>query len=579
MTGASLRSKFIACGLALALPAAALITACVVEHGTGSSSGSRGAEATGGPAGAGAAASLAAGRFNLGHYSCKVTTSSPEAQAAFDRGLTLAYGFSHEAAEAEFRKAAAADPHLAMAWWGVALVNGPHINFPMVPPDKAATAWEALGKARVLAAGAGPTESALIEALAKRYADPQPADRRPLDEAYAAAMRQVWQAHPQDADVATLFAEAMMDLRPWDLWKPDGTPQPGTEEIKATLERALVLDPSHPGANHLYVHVVEGSPHPETGLAAADRLVDLVPGSSHLVHMPSHIYARVGRWSDAAQANVRAMEADTAYRAAHPRAGLYAMYMAHNDHFFAYAAMMQGRSARAIEAARAMVAGVPADFIRDYAPIVDGYLPFIPEVLMRFGKWDEVLAEPAPPQEMPLATALWRFTRAVSLTALGKEAEASAERQVFLQAAAKVPKDATFGQNPASSLLSIATNLLDGERAAKRGDFDAAVKLLRAAVATEDGLRYDEPPDWIQPVRHTLGAVLLRAHRFAEAEAIYREDLARYPENGWSLFGLGRALRLEKKDSEAEPVEARFREIWAEADIQIGSTCLCQPGI
>ena len=253
------------------------------------------------PAAAKAAGSgTATDPFNLGSHSYRVTTSSAGAQRAFDRGLTLAWAFDHGAAEREFRKAADLDPKLAMAWWGVALVNGPHINFPIVPPDNAKTAWEAWRRAKALAAGAGETEQALIDALGKRYADPQPEDRHPLDEAYAAAMRDVWKKHPNDADVATLFAEAAMDLRPWNLWTRDGRPQPGTEEILATLAAAMKLDPRHPGANHLYIHAVEASPEPAKGIAAADLLRDLVPGASHLVHMPSHIYARVGRWEAAA---------------------------------------------------------------------------------------------------------------------------------------------------------------------------------------------------------------------------------------------------------------------------------------
>jgi len=520
-----------------------------------------------------------AARPALGDHSYRITTSSADAQAAFDRGLTLAYGFSHEAAIEQFRKAAEIDPGCAMAYWGIALVNGPHINFPMVPPDKAKSAWEALTRARALAPRAGAVEQELIAALAKRYAEKQPEDRAPLDQAYAAAMREVWKAHPRDADVATLFAESMMDLRPWDLFTKDGSPQPGTEEILATLETALSLDPLHPGANHLYSHAVEASPHPEKGKAAADRLRDLVPGISHLVHMPSHIDARVGRWSQASQANATAMTADAAYRAVHPRPGFYAMYMAHNDHFYAFAAMMQGQGAEALEAARAMVRAIPGEFLRDYAEVADGYMPFASEVLMRFGRWDDVLAEEAPPRNMPIANALWRYTRAVSLTALGRRGEADAEREELGRAVAAVPAAATFGNNPATLLLGIATRTLDGERAANTHDYAAAVRLLREAAAIEDGLRYNEPPDWIQPVRHTLGAVLLRAGRPADAEAVYREDLVRYPENGWSLWGLERALRLQKKDAEADAMKKRFDAVWSRADLTLASTCLCQPGV
>jgi tetratricopeptide (TPR) repeat protein len=516
---------------------------------------------------------------NLGNHTYRITTASPDAQRAFDRGLTLAYGFNHKAAEREFRKAADLDPSCAMAWWGVALVNGPHINFPLVPPDRAKTAWDALSRARKLASRAGETERALIDALSKRYAESQPEDRRPLDEAYANAMREVWRAHPRDADVATLFAEAMMDLRPWDLWDVEGKPQPGTEEILATLTKALLIEPLHPGANHLYIHVVEASPNPRRGLASAARLRNLVPGVSHLVHMPSHIYARVGQWDDAVEANVRAVEVDSVGRKADPSPGLYAMYMAHNEHFLAYALIMQGRSAEALKAARAMVAGVPEEFLRDYGAIADGFMVFVPEVLMRFGRWEEILTEPEPRESLPLARALWRFTRAVSLTALGRREEAEKEKEAFQRASAAVPADRVFGNNPASALLAIASNMLDGEMLAKRDQFDPAIKALREAVRAEDGLRYDEPPDWIQPVRHTLGAVLMRAGKYSEAEKVYREDLARYPENGWSLFGLSRALKLQNKDGEAATVDARFKRIWTKADVRLGSTCFCQPGV
>src|SRR4051812_10592808 len=457
-------------------------------------------------------------RGGTGGHKFKITTRSSEAQRAFDRGLTWAYAFAYTAAEEEFRAAAAADPDCAMAWWGVALVNGPHINFPLVPPDKAKTAWDALTKARALAPKASEREQALIAALGMRYASPQPDNRRKLDEAYAEAMRGVWQTHPKDAHIATLYAESMMDLRPWDLWTLDGRPQPGTNEIVTTLERALVLSPRHPGANHLYIHAVEASRDPGRGVPAANRLRDLVPASGHLVHMPSHIYARIGRWDDAAAANVKAMKADATYRTQHPRPGFYAMYMAHNAHFYAYVAMMQGRSEDAIRAAGQMVRDIPEDFLAQYGPIADGFMIFKSEALMRFGKWEEVLAEPEPRADLPLAHALWRYTRTVTLIALGRRDEAENEKAAFHAASAHVPKDAQFGNNSAHDLLAIATHMIDGEMAAKDGKFDKSIVSLRRAVALEDLLRYDEPPDWIQPARHTLGAVMLRAGRYAEAE-------------------------------------------------------------
>ena len=472
----------------------------------------------------------------LGGHVFRVTTKSAEAQQAFNRGLILSYAFAHDAAAEEFLRAAQLDPGLAMAWWGIALVNGPHINFPLVPPDKAQAAWEALGKAQALAPGAGPLEQDLIAALARRYANPQPDDRAPLDQAYADAMRQTWRKHPRNADVATLFAEALMDLHPWDLWTIQGRPQPWTNEIVATLELALRLNPQHPGANHLLVHAIESSPNPRRALAAANRLRTLVPGASHLVHMPAHIYARVGRWDAAATSNVEAMKIDTIYRATHPKPGFYAMYMAHNAHFLAFTAMMRGRGEEAIRAGRQMVAEVPPEFIRDYGPVVDGYLIFASEALMRFGRWNEILVEPKPPEGLPLSLALWHFTRAVAYNALGRADDTTREVAAFEAARAAVPTDYQFGNSAAADLLKIASLVLNGEIAAREGNLDEAITNLRAAVQLEDTLRYDEPPDWIQPVRHTLGAVLLRAHQASQCRGGLPRGSAALPRERLGAF-------------------------------------------
>ena len=511
----------------------------------------------------------------LGDHHLKVTTCSAAAQAAFDRGLTLAYSFAHYAAEQEFRRAAALDTNCAMAWWGVALVNGPHINFPMVPPHKATNAWEALTRAQAKAGQATAFEQALIEALSRRYAQPQPEDRHALDAAYAEAMRGLWRTYSNHADVGALFAEAAMDLHPWDLWQ-DGSPQPWTPEIVETLQAVLRVDPDHPGANHFFIHATEASPNPEQAVPAADRLRTLVPDASHMVHMPAHIYARVGRWQDAAQANRHAMKADARYRALYPRPGFYALYMAHNAHFLAYVCMMQGRSEESVQLARQMVSSIPPDFLRDYAPIADGFMIFVSEALMRFGRWEEVLAEPEPPGSRPLSRALWYFTRTSALTALNRLPEARAEQQAFQEAAAAVPAGYTFGNNSASNLLAIASLVLEGELAARTGQLDAATASLRAAAKLEDHLQYDEPPDWIQPVRHTLGAVLLRAGKPAEAEQAYREDLARYPENGWALLGLRNSLGQQGKEQEARLVQRRLKRAWQYADSSPSATCYCQ---
>jgi tetratricopeptide (TPR) repeat protein len=464
-----------------------------------------------------------------------------------------------------------------MAWWGIALANGPHINNPVLPESRARAAWEALERARKLAVGGWKIEQALIDALAQRYADPPPTDRRSLDEAYAAAMRQVWRDYPGDADAGALFAESLMDLRPWDLWKPDGTAQPGTDEVVSTLETVLGKNPFHPLALHLYIHAVEASPHPEKADRAAERLRDLQPGLGHLVHMPSHIDVRRGRWKQALESNAKAIAADRVYREQVPSQGFYRVYMAHNHHMLAYAAMMRGQSRLAIDAINDMARGIPADWVRENAAIADGFTAMPLEVLVRFGRWQEILAAPEPPEFLPIARCMRRCARGIALAAMGQLEQARAEQQAFLAAKASLPEDAAFGNNQAADLMAVAELLLDGEILFRAGETDAGLASLRQAVQREDLLRYDEPPDWIHPVRHALGASLLNAGRAAEAEQVYREDLARLPNNGWSLFGLARSLRLQGKNEEAENYASRFQQVWADADITITSSCFCQP--
>jgi tetratricopeptide (TPR) repeat protein len=513
----------------------------------------------------------------LGHHHRTVTTTSPLAQRYFDQGLTWSYAFNHDEAIRSFKKVAELDPACAMAWWGIALCNGPHINNPLVPEERAAAAWAALQKAVAAKANAAPVERALIEALGKRYADPAPADRGTLDRAYAQAMGKVWKAYPNDSDVGTLYAEAMMDLRPWDLWTQNRQAQPGTAEILAVLEEVLRLDPDNPGANHLYIHAVEPSSHPEKATAAAERLEDLVPAAGHLVHMPSHVYVLTGRWGDASRQNVLAVQADRAYRKIAPRQGFYHVYMLHNHHMLAFAAMMEGRSTVAIQAAREVVGSVPQDYMKQEAALVDPYMGAVYDALKRFGRWDDILREPAPPSHLPITTAMWRMNRAVAYAAKGQVALALQERAAFRSAAAQVPHDAVMAINPAADILKIAKHFLNGEIAYRRRNIARAVRELKKAIAIEDQLRYMEPPEWMQPVRHTLGAVLLSAGRHEEAEKVYREDLEEWPKNGWSLYGLGRCLRARGAMKEAEIVEGRFRAIWSSADAPIGSSCMCVP--
>jgi len=515
----------------------------------------------------------------LGAHGRKVTTSSPEAQRYFDQGLAFLYAFNHDEAMKSFRKAAAIDPKCAMAHWGMALSNGPHINFPMVTDDQAKAASAAVALARANAAGATAIERSLIDAAAKRYVSPQPADRKPLDEAYAGAMREIYKAHSDDADVGALFAEALMDLRPWDFWTADGKPQPGTDEILSTLQAVIARAPKHPMANHLYIHAVEASPEPSRGDVAADVLRDLEPGLGHMVHMPSHIDVRRGRWLKAIASNALAIESDRRYRERRPKQGFYAIYMAHNRHMLTFAAMMTGQSELAVRTIRDMVAAMPEDWRRENAPFADGFVGMPFEVLMRFGRWDDILAEPDPAEYLPFARALRLYARGVAYAAKGDAKKAREEQQAFVAAKGKLPQDYQFGNNSAAGLLEVAHNVLEGEILLKEGKQDAALEALRGAVAGEDRLKYDEPPDWIQPVRHPLGAALLKAKKTKAAEQVFREDLAKLPGNVWSLVGLARSLRLQKRDKDAADADKQLAEASSKADLPLSSSCLCLPGI
>ncbi len=516
----------------------------------------------------------------LGSYSRKITTNSAEAQRYFDQGLGFLHGFNHRAAIRAFQQAAELDPECAMAHWGVALACGPHINFTAVPPPAAELAWKELGLAQKNSGNASPVERALTEALAKRYANPQPEDRSGLDRAYADAMREVWKNFPKDPDVGALFAEAMMDLRPWDQWTADGKPQPGTDEILATLDAVLKLNPNHPLANHLYIHALEASPNPERASAAADRLRNLQPGLAHNVHMPSHIDIRTGQWLKAVDTNVKAVEADQRYREIFgPAKGFLNVYIAHNRHMLAYAAMMTGQRDLAMKHIRAMVAKMPADFLEENALQAEGFVAMPLEVMVRFGLWDEILAEPEHySDKMWFTRAFHHAARAIAYAAKGDTASARKAQTVFIERAKLVPKEASLGNNSCEALLGVVTPMVEGEILVAEGKVDTGIEQLRAAIQKEDALKYDEPPGWLIPVRHSLGAVLMKRHRFAEAEQVYRDDLARLPENGWSLLGLTESLRKQKKNpEEVAQTQAKFEKVWAKADLPIKSSCLCQP--
>ena len=518
-------------------------------------------------------------RNDLGNYTRKITTKNPKAQQYFNQGLALVHGFNHAGAIRSFQEAANLDPECAMAHWGIAMAAGPHINYPLVPPPMAELAWKELTLAQQHASKASPVEQALIAALGKRYANPQPEDRTPLDHAYADAMREVWKQFPKDQDVGVFFAESMMDLAPWNQWTLEGQPNPGTEEIVATLDAVLKMNLKHPMANHLYIHAVEASPHPERAVAAAERLRDLQPGLAHNVHMPSHIDIRTGNWQKAIVTNAKAVEDDKKYRARNggKLPGLIPFYAAHNQHMLAYAAMMTGQSKLAMQYIRDMVKDLPPEFVQANSVIVESFVALPLEIMVRFGQWDAILAEPENyADHMPFSRAFHHAARAIAYAAKNDAENARKEQARFTELAQAVPKETAIGNNSAETIVPLIQRMLEGEILIAENKVDEGVRELQGALAMEDRLKYDEPPAWMIPIRHTLGANLMKAGKFAEAEQIYREDLRRLPENGWSLYGLSESLKAQKKP-EATATKARFDKAWAKADIKINSSCLCRP--
>jgi tetratricopeptide (TPR) repeat protein len=505
----------------------------------------------------------------LGDYAYRITTASPQAQRWFDQGLRLVYAFNHNEAQLAFQEAARLDPKCAMCFWGIALTEGSNYNAP-TDADREGRALAAVRQAQALAAGASPVERALIAAVAKRHSADPAAKRADLDRAYADAMREVARQFPDDLEAATFFADAMMNLRPWNLWMPDGAPQPGTEELVQTLERVLAKNPDHPGALHLYIHAVEASARPGRGEKAADRLAGKMPGAGHLVHMPSHIYWRVGRYADAVRVNTDAVAADRGYfQTAQPSPIYRGLYYPHNIDFIWQSAAMQGRSAETLRAAREFAGNAPPEMIRmmpdmETAPVA----PIV--ALVRFGKWDEVLQAPAPPREWAYTSGVWHYARGIAFNRKGQAAEAAKELGELETILAAVPAERTVAFFfRAKNVLGLAANVLGGEIAAKAGDWATAERLLRSAVAEQDTHWFSEPPPWYFPVRQALGAVLLQAGRPADAEAVYREDLRRNPGNGWSLFGLAQSLKARGRASEAARVEASFQSAWSQADVTL----------
>lgn len=515
----------------------------------------------------------------LDTYSFEITTRSGKAQRWFNQGLVLLYGFNHGEAIRAFTEAAALDPEAAMPWWGIAYANGMHINMPEMTEAQWKDSHEAAQRALSLLDRESPLEAMLVMAVSARTAWPVPEAQRPYDEAFAAAMERVYTAFGEQPDVAALYTESLMNLQPWDYWTEEKQPKHRAAEIVSVLEKGLASHPDHPQLCHLYIHATEAGPDPSKAVAAAERLLHRVPGAGHLVHMPSHTFARVGRYSDAVLANELAVAADDRFFEIGTEPGTYYLYHAHNLHFEAYANMMQGRYEPALAAARRLESALPDPVLDAMAFVVEGVIPTTRHVMIRFGKWEAVLKEPAPPAKRPVMTALHHYSRGIALSALGRTDEAREEIARFEGSLPAVPEDWWVFSNKLSDVLPIARHMLDGELAYREGRLEDAWAALEAGIAAEDRLAYDEPPGWMIPVRHAMGALLLEAGHPERAEKLYREDQAAHPGNGWSLLGLVQSLEAQGMTAESARYAMQLDRAWHNVADRPTSSCLCAPRV
>ena len=515
----------------------------------------------------------------MGDYHMPITTADPDAQRYFDQGMVLAFGFNHAESIRSFRAAQTLDPTCAMCFWGEALATGPNINVTsngkaiMVPAERA-SARAAIDQALALMDDVSPGEQDWIRALDQRYDGQADTPREPLDRAWANALADMASRYPDDTTVASVYAEALMNTMPWDYWGPDGEAKPDTQAVIASLEAVMDADPDHPLALHLYIHALEASSNAAKAEPAADRLANLVPGSGHLVHMPSHIYFRVGRYQDSALANIRAAEVDEAYIAQCNAQGFYpALYYPHNIHFLWASATMQGQSALSLRSARRVVANVRVEQVEQFPTIQ--FFRTVPMLsLVRFARWKEILEEPEPYEPFAFARAIWHYGRGVAHAALGDAGAARVELAAIEGLEPEIDEIFMGNVYPARDLLEIAKSLLRGEMAYRSGDAANAVLAFEEAVALQDALPYTEPPFWYYPTRQSLGAALLASNRLAEAQAVFEEDLEQYPMNGWSMFGLAEALRRQGDETGAEQMTARFKTVWQFADVSLATSIL-----
>jgi tetratricopeptide (TPR) repeat protein len=510
-------------------------------------------------------AKLIPGAGNLNHT---VSTKNAEAQKFFNQGLAFIYGFNHDEARRSFERAAQLDPQLAMAYWGIALAVGPNYNEAQVDLERVKSAHEAIQKARALAVNAPENERAYIEALAKRFTlDPKP-DFKQLGTDYKNAMAELHKRYPDDLDAATLYADSLMNLTPWQLWTKDGKAAEYTTEIVSVLESVLKRDPNHIGANHLYIHAVEASKDPDRALPSAGRLGKLAPASGHLVHMPAHIYIRTGDYEASAKANEEAARVDLEYIKRSGARGMYpAMYYSHNLHFLVESYNRSGNYELANRSAKRLEANVRVHLKE--MPMLEAFLPSVMFVQLRFGRWDEILKTPEPGKEMPITNALWRFARGAAFAGKGDLDNARRERDAFVQIAKDLPGETPFGLNTAAGIMKIAEHTLDARIASANGDSKTAIAFWRKAVVAQDELNYDEPPGWYYPIRESLGAALLRDGEAVEAEEVFRRDLENNPRNGRSLFGLAESLKKQGKTEAANAMRRRFETAWKNADTKL----------
>ena len=516
----------------------------------------------------------------LGTHDHKISTEIPGAQRYFNQGLVLSFAFNHAESIRSFKAAQKLDPNCAMCYWGEALSRGPNINVTsdgkvVMSDNDRLEAFKAIERAKELMSSSTLKEQDYIIALSSRYNGQVGTDRSVLDRKYAQSMEELSRKYPDDMDASSLFAESLMNTMPWNYWAEDGNPKPDTVKVINSLEDVLEKAPDHPLAIHLYIHAVEASSTPERAEAAADRLGDLVPGAGHLVHMPAHIYWRVGRYHDASEANIRAAQVDEEYIAQCNAQGFYpALYYPHNIHFLWAASTMEGRSGLSIESALKVAKYVGPEQIKQF-PVVEFFhtVPLLSYV--RFGKWKEILSYSAPEQDFKYSTGIYHYARGIAFSSLGKNEEALKELS-YIKPLIDTPeiKNLVKSGQPSAKLLEIADNLLLGQIEFKNGNYEASIISLKKAVSLQDDLPYTEPPFWYYPTRQSLGRVLIEAGKFTEAEAVFRKDLEDYPRNGWSMFGLYKVLEIQGKTKEAKKYKDKFDVIWQLSDIKLESSVI-----